>query len=57
MHRSHLEILIALIAIFLTAPSYAAEEDHPVEDAAKFKLRTKADPSLPTLLFSSATPP
>jgi lysophospholipase L1-like esterase len=24
-------------------------EDHPVEDAAKFKLKEKADPSLPTL--------
>lgn len=27
----------------------AGQEDHPVEDAARFKLRTKADPSLPTL--------
>jgi rhamnogalacturonan acetylesterase len=27
----------------------AADEDHPVEDAAKFKLQTKANPSLPTL--------
>jgi lysophospholipase L1-like esterase len=26
-----------------------AEEDHPVEDAAKFKLKTKADATLPTL--------
>ena len=27
----------------------AAQEDHPVEDAAKFKLQLKADPLLPTL--------
>ena len=26
-------------------------EDHPVEDAAKFKLETKANPSLPTLFL------
>jgi lysophospholipase L1-like esterase len=35
--------------VFISIPAPAADEDHPVEDAAKFKLQTKANPSLPTL--------
>jgi rhamnogalacturonan acetylesterase len=44
--------LLALLgaACLLALPrAVATEEDHPVEDAAKFKLQTKANPSLPTL--------
>jgi lysophospholipase L1-like esterase len=44
--------LLALLgaACLLALPrAVATEEDHPVEDAAKFKLQTKANPTLPTL--------
>ncbi len=39
--------IAALACIFSVAR--AAEEDHPVEDAARHKLQARADPSLPTL--------
>jgi lysophospholipase L1-like esterase len=50
-------LLHAALLLLLTIPAgHAASdaspsplEDHPVEDAAKFKLRTRADPSLPAL--------
>jgi len=44
-------LLFALPALRAADPSPAPMEDHPVEDAAKFKLETKADPSLPTLFL------
>jgi rhamnogalacturonan acetylesterase len=40
------------LAVITNSPGARAQqpmEDHPVEDAAKFKLQTKAVPSLPTL--------
>jgi len=46
--RRFLALLGAACLIALPHP-VAAEEDHPVEDAARFKLQTKANPSLPTL--------
>jgi lysophospholipase L1-like esterase len=33
------------------SPTPTPTEDHPVEDASKFKLETKADPLLPTLFL------
>lgn len=50
--RSFLLPLLAGMAMLMTGPMQAAEpamEDHPVEDASKFKLQQKANPSLPTL--------
>lgn len=45
-------ILSILLAVFIgPLVSLAADEDHPVEDAAKFKLPVKADPALPTLFL------
>jgi rhamnogalacturonan acetylesterase len=41
--------LIGLVFLLATAPGIRAQEDHPVEDAAKFKLQVKANKSLPTL--------
>lgn len=41
--------LIGLVFLLGTAPGARAQEDHPVEDASKFKLHVKADKSLPTL--------
>jgi len=47
-----IEVFVPLLAVFascLAGQIRAAEEDHPVEDASKFKLQVKADPKLPTL--------
>ncbi len=41
--------LAGLAFLLATTPGARAEEDHPVEDAAKFKLQVKSDKSLPTL--------
>jgi lysophospholipase L1-like esterase len=41
--------LIALVSFLFVSPCRAADVDRPVEDAAKFKLQTKANPALPTL--------
>jgi lysophospholipase L1-like esterase len=42
-------ILFASMAMLVIQSAKAADEDHPVEDASKFKLQTKANPNLPTL--------
>lgn len=47
--RPFLALLGAACLLALPRQAVAAEEDHPVEDAAKFKLHTRANPSLPTL--------
>ncbi len=39
------------LGVFLSLPARAVDEDHPVEDASKFKLPKKANPSLPTLFL------
>jgi lysophospholipase L1-like esterase len=39
----------SLLLCVLSTGLLAAEEDHPVEDASKFKLQNAPDPSLPTL--------
>jgi len=55
-HPSPKPTFLAFCAAFLLSPCLQAAdatntvmEDHPVEDAAKFKLKSKADPALPTL--------
>jgi rhamnogalacturonan acetylesterase len=44
-----LTILLVMAGFLVTRACWAQQEDHPVEDASKFKLQTKANPSLPTL--------
>jgi lysophospholipase L1-like esterase len=49
-HRFRLFLfLLAALMVCVVSQTRAADEDHPVEDAAKFKLQTKANPALPTL--------
>jgi rhamnogalacturonan acetylesterase len=51
MRRSRFGVpFIAALACILSV-ARAAEEDHPVEDAARHKLQGKTDPSLPTLFL------
>ena len=50
--RIHPWLLITMIAfgnVLVLRASRGADVDRPVEDAAKFKLLTRADPALPTL--------
>src|SRR2546423_7977587 len=42
-------LLFAIASLLPLTLGAQTPEDHPVEDAAKFKLQTKADPKLPTL--------
>ena len=40
---------LAVVSTSIECPAQQQLEDHPVEDAQKFKLQKKANPSLPTL--------
>jgi lysophospholipase L1-like esterase len=44
-------LTLVVVVLFFNGISEAADVDRPVEDAAKFKLPTKADPSLPSLFL------
>ncbi len=43
--------LFAVTIGWMVPASYGADDDRPVEDAARFKLPTRADPSLPALFL------
>jgi lysophospholipase L1-like esterase len=54
MRQIGLIILLFLFAAligWMVPASYGADDDRPVEDAARFKLPTRADPSLPALFL------
>ena len=46
-----MRVLLFLLSTLFLSIGFCQMEDHPVEDAAKFKLQTKANPKLPTLFL------